>query len=83
MRYLFGVLFSLAGLLHFTHSEMYLKIMPPYLPLHRELVYLSGAIVFILGILLMIPATRRMAAMGDHRLLDRGFPREYLHGHAR
>ena len=31
-----------AGVMHFVRPEFYLKILPPYLPWHRELVYLSG-----------------------------------------
>ena len=64
MRYLFGLLFCAAGVLHFIKTEFYLKIMPPYLPFHRELVYASGAAAFVLGALLMIPGSRRIAAWG-------------------
>ncbi|HYI35808.1 MAG TPA: hypothetical protein VEX39_04350, partial [Thermoleophilaceae bacterium] len=38
-----GVVFTIAGSLHFARPGMYEAIMPPYLPAHRELVYLSGA----------------------------------------
>ena len=31
-----------AGVMHFVNPDFYLKIMPPYLPLHQELVYLSA-----------------------------------------
>ena len=31
-----------AGTLHFVATDAYVSIMPDYLPLHRELVYLSG-----------------------------------------
>ncbi len=43
-RVLLGLLFVVAGTLHFRAPEAYEQIMPPYLPLHRELVYLSGAL---------------------------------------
>ncbi len=43
-RTLLGLLFVVAGALHFRAPEVYEQIMPPYLPLHRELVYLSGAL---------------------------------------
>jgi uncharacterized protein YjeT (DUF2065 family) len=42
-RTLTGAVFVVAGLLHFLVPSAYQKIMPPYLPLHRELIYLSGA----------------------------------------
>jgi uncharacterized membrane protein len=38
-----------AGTLHFIKPDFYLKIMPPYLPLHLELVYLSGFFEIALG----------------------------------
>ena len=41
-RKLLGLLFVAAGVLHFLVPGAYERIMPPYLPLHREPVYLSG-----------------------------------------
>ncbi len=38
-----GAVFTFTGTLHFVRPAMYEAIMPPYLPAHRELVYLSGA----------------------------------------
>ena len=37
-KWIFGILFVLAGVGHFVVPGFYMKIMPPYLPLHRELV---------------------------------------------
>jgi uncharacterized membrane protein len=34
--------------------------MPPYLPLHKELVLISGICEVLLGILLLIPQTSRI-----------------------
>ena len=34
--------FVLVGVSHFTDPETFLAIMPPYLPWHLELVYISG-----------------------------------------
>jgi uncharacterized membrane protein len=31
-----------AGTMHFVRPQFYMKIMPPSLPWHRELVFLSG-----------------------------------------
>ena len=38
--------------------------MPPYLPLHRELVYLSGALEILGGLGLLIERTRTAAGVG-------------------
>src|ERR1700722_2911554 len=64
MQWLLGVAFILAGLNHFRVPEFYVKIMPPYLPWHEELVFVSGVIEAALGILLLVPKCTRWAAWG-------------------
>jgi uncharacterized membrane protein len=61
-KWLFATLFVLGGGGHFVATDFYVKMMPPYLPLHRTLVLLSGIIEIILGILLLAPKTSRFAA---------------------
>jgi len=51
-----------------------MKIMPPYLPYHQELVYLSGAFEIIFGIMLLFERTRFFAAWGLVLLLIAVFP---------
>ncbi|TGE26607.1 DoxX family protein [Hymenobacter metallicola] len=72
--YALALLFIGAGILHFIKPEPYLRIMPPYLPWHRELVWLSGAAEVALGILLLPYRTRRWAAWGLIVLLVAVFP---------
>lgn len=74
MRWLMGILFILAGVNHFLRPDFYIKIMPGYLPWHRELVYLSGVFEIVLGVLLLIPRWRRLAAWGLIALLIAVFP---------
>jgi uncharacterized membrane protein len=74
LRYLLGVLFVLAGINHFINPNFYLKIMPPYLPWHLPLVYLSGLFEVALGVLLLIPKFTRLAAWGLIALLLAVFP---------
>ena len=69
-----GLLYVAAGVNHFVHAEMYLAIMPPWLPAHRFLVYLSGIMEIIFGALLWFPGTRRLAAWGIILLLIAVFP---------
>ena len=73
-RWIFGALFIVGGVGHFAATDVYLKIMPPYLPYHRELVLLSGVFETLLGILLLVPTTRRLAAWGLIALLIAVFP---------
>jgi uncharacterized membrane protein len=63
-RALLGLLFVGAGALHFRAPGTYERIMPPYLPLHRELVYLSGALEIAGGLGLLPERTRRSAGAG-------------------
>ena len=53
-----GISYIVAGVPHFTSPDFYLPMMPPYLPFHLELVYLSGVVEILCGILLLIPKTR-------------------------
>lgn len=73
-RYIFGVLFIAAGILHFVRLDFYLKIMPPYLPYHLELVYVSGVFESLLGAMLLIKPVTRLAAWGLILLLIAVFP---------
>ncbi len=66
--------YILAGINHFLNPQFYLRIMPPYLPLHRELVLLSGLVEVLLGAYLLVPAWRRWAAWGTIALLVAVFP---------
>ena len=72
--YVFGLLYCIAGILHFVMPEFYLQIMPPYLPFHLELVYLSGVAEIVLGIGLVFKVSRQWAAYGIIALLIAVFP---------
>jgi len=63
-----------AGALHFLKPEPYLKIMPPFLPWHLALVYVSGVAEMAGGLGLLIPRVRRAAAWGIVALLIAVFP---------
>ena len=81
-KYLLAIFMIIAGIMHFANPAFFLKIMPPYLPLHKELVLLSGVFELVLGVLLLIPQTSRMAAWGIVALLIAVFPANlYLYQH--
>lgn len=63
-RTLLGMIFIVAGVLHFISPGTYERIMPAYLPLHRELVYLSGALEIAGGLGLISERTRPAAGIG-------------------
>jgi len=62
-RTLLGLVFIVAGLLHFRAPEVYERIMPRCLPLRRELVYLSGTAEISGGLGLLAQRTRRPAGI--------------------
>ncbi|WP_234736092.1 DoxX family protein [Tellurirhabdus bombi] len=72
--YLMAAIYTVAGILHFTATRTYIKIMPPYLPAHKALVLLSGGAEILLGLALLIPSLRPWAAWGIILLLIAIFP---------
>ena len=69
-----GVFYVVAGANHFANTDFYLPMMPPCLPNQRGLVYLSGLAEIVLGIAVLVPTTRRLAAWGIVLLLIAIFP---------
>ena len=72
-------LFIGSGILHFVKQDVYLRLMPPYVPWHPELVAVSGVIEGALGLLLLAPRTQRIAAWGQIVTLIAIFPAN-VHG---
>jgi uncharacterized membrane protein len=62
------------GVTHFTHTDFFLAIMPPYLPAHLELVLLSGVFEVLGGLGLLVKRTRRFASLGLVALLLAVYP---------
>ncbi len=62
--YVMAGMYIVAGLAHFVFPKAYLRIMPPYLPNHKLLVFLSGVAEILLGIGLCFPDTREISIYG-------------------
>ena len=69
-----SIFYVSVGVNHFTIPEWFLQIVPPRLPYKLELVYISGFLEIILGVMLLIPATRFYAAWGLILLLIAVYP---------
>ena len=63
-----------AGINHFIRPAFYLQLMPPWLPMHKELVFTSGVSEILCALLLLFPATRRAGAWAVIALLVAVFP---------
>ena len=54
---IFSFFYMLVGLKHFTNPDIFLKIVPPYLPKKLELVYLSGLFEILFGFVMLLVLT--------------------------
>ncbi len=82
LKYVQGAFYVVAGMNHFINPAFYMKIMPPYLPWHAMLVFVSGLAEVLLGVLLVIPRTTKPAAWGLIALLLAVFPANiYVYQH--
>jgi len=74
VRLAVAAMFLLAGGLHFVATETEMRLMPDWLPAHRELIYLSGICEIAGAVGLLVPRTRRAAGWGLALLLVAVFP---------
>ena len=74
MKVLLAVVMVFAGVMHFAAPGAYVRVMPAYLPFPHALVLASGALEVLLGGLLLLPATSRLAAWGLMALFVAVFP---------
>ena len=69
-RWLLGILVLIfGGINHFRNPEFYMPMMPPYLPWHLELIYVSGVAEIGLGLAVLVPRFSKLAAWGIMALL--------------
>lgn len=62
--YIMAVLYIFAGSMHFIKPQVYLRIMPRYLPNHKLLVTLSGFAEILLGLGLCFSAIKNISIYG-------------------
>ncbi len=74
LLYVMSILYIGAGINHFIFTERYVAIMPPWLPWHHALVYISGVLESVYGLLLLPQRTRRWSALLIMSLLIAVFP---------
>ena len=69
-----GFFYIQIGVKHFTNVNWFMQIMPPYMPFHKEFVYLSGIFEILFGVMLLFEKTRFLAGWGLILLLIAVFP---------
>jgi uncharacterized membrane protein len=69
-----GLTLLVTGSMHFARPEPYLAMMPPWLPWHEALVYVSGAAELIVGLALCTRTWRQPAAIAAVVLFVAVFP---------
>ena len=74
LLYLMAAFYIFAGIMHFVRPDYYVPMMPPYLPWHMFLIYLSGLAEVVLGAAVLVPSLRTLAAWGIILLLIAIFP---------
>jgi uncharacterized membrane protein len=74
LRVILAICIIIVGTLHFAVPDPFVKIVPPYLPYHLELVYISGFFEILGGIGLLVPPVSQAAAWGLILLFIAVFP---------
>ncbi|MDG2341634.1 MAG: DoxX family protein [Cytophagales bacterium] len=69
-----SVFYVIVGIKHFIDPNYFLAIIPPYLPYHLELVYISGVFEIAFGLMILIPKYRYWGSIGLILLLVAVFP---------
>tara|TARA_Y100000768_G_scaffold153200_1_gene114488 strand:+ start:169 stop:579 length:411 start_codon:yes stop_codon:yes gene_type:complete len=69
-----SIFYVIVGIKHFTDPNYFISIVPPYLPYHLELVYISGFFEILFGVMILIPKYRYWGAIGLILLLIAVFP---------
>ena len=62
LTFLFGAGMILAGIMHFSKTNMYLRIVPGFFPFRVPIVLASGLLELVAGAGLFIPDFRQVAA---------------------
>ena len=69
-----SIFYTITGIKHFIESDYFLSIIPPYLPFHLELVYISGFFEILFGLMILFPKYRFYGSIGLILLLIAVFP---------
>jgi len=69
-----SIFYTIVGIKHFIEPDYFLSIIPPYLPFHIELIYISGFFEILFGLMILFPKYRYYGSIGLILLLIAVFP---------
>jgi len=69
LRILLALFFCYAGIQHFIKPQFYEPFVPSFLPFKEAIVYVSGILELLFGLLLLIPKYAKLGATGILLLL--------------
>ena len=72
--FVLSFLYLSVGVKHFTNPNFFLAIMPPYIPYHKFMVYLSGILEIVFALMMVFKKTRFYGCWGIIFLLIAVFP---------
>lgn len=67
--YIFALSFFTAGITHFIYDRGFAKMLPEWMPIKLELIYMTGITEWLLSLLLIFPQTRRAAGLATAAFL--------------
>ena len=72
--YALAILYISVGITHFTNPDYFILLVPPSLIYLKELVFISGIVEVIMGVLLFFKKSRKLGAIITIILLLAVFP---------
>ena len=72
--YIFPITFFIAGMFHLLKPKAFMRIMPLYIPYHKEIVYISGIFEILVAIGLLIPQYQNLSLITAMVMLFLFFP---------
>lgn len=81
-RIIMGTVFLAAGIVHFLKPGTFAKITPAFIPFKMLIAYLTGALEFIFGTLLLLNRIKNWQLSGMQKFLWAVFPANvYMYTH--
>ena len=72
--YALAILYIVVGITHFTNPHFFISLVPPSLIYLKELVFISGFVEVVMGVLLFFKSSRKLGAIITIILLLAVFP---------